>query len=72
MREQKIQETVFVDGQPLRFIRCDKDGNEIPPEKLSEMNFTNATIQKIVTETAGRLSNEAPTPNPFEAGFTTM
>lgn len=72
MRESAPQEAILVDGHPLRFIRCDKDGNEIPPEKLVEMNFTNTTIQRIVTETASRLSNEAPAPGPFEAGVTTM
>ena len=39
----------------LRFLRCDKDGNEIPMDVLRNLNYTNSTIDKIVSETAGRI-----------------
>ena len=72
MDYMKNAEKRYVDGRELSFIRCDKDGNEIPPEKLAEMNFTNTTIQKLVTETAGRLGIEQDGAGGFEGGFTTM
>lgn len=42
--------------QELSFIRCDKNGNVIPEEKLSELNFSNSTIERIVGAAAGRIS----------------
>lgn len=62
----------YVDGRELCFIRCDKDGNEISPERLSELNFTNTTIQKLVTETAGRLKGDSEENGGFTVGFTSM
>lgn len=55
MDNMKNQLPVPLSGTQLRFIRCDRDGNEIPPETLAGMNFTNSTIDRLVTETAGRL-----------------
>jgi len=40
----------------LTFIRCDKDGNVIPEEMLTGMSITNSTIERIVTDVAGRIS----------------
>lgn len=62
----------IIDGHQISFIRCDRLGNEIPSEKLREMNFTNSTIDRIVTDVAERISAEAPTPEgAFTTGFMT-
>ena len=42
--------------EELIFIRCDKDGNVIPEETLNSMSITNSTIERIVTDVAGRIS----------------
>lgn len=60
-----------VDGGRLSFIRCDKDGRELSPEALAQMNFTNATIERLVTETAGRLAQEASPNGEFSEGIIT-
>lgn len=68
----KNAERHVVDGRQISFIRCDKFGNEIPTEKLKAMNFTNSTIDKIVTDVAERISAEAPTADGiYTAGFLT-
>lgn len=56
---------------PLRFIRCDRDGNEIPPEALARMNFTNSTIERLVTEAAGRLGYSEGGDGSFSEGIFT-
>lgn len=45
-----------VGGDELVFIRCDKDGNVIPEEMLVNFNITNSTIERIVSDVAGRIS----------------
>lgn len=45
-------------SEELIFIRCDKYGNLIPEEKLNELNITNSTIERIVTDVAGRISSD--------------
>lgn len=42
--------------EELIFIRCDKNGNVIPEETLNSMSITNSTIERIVTDVAGRIS----------------
>lgn len=41
----------------LIFIRCDKDGNIIPEDSLKNLGITNSTIERIVSDVAGRLSS---------------
>ncbi|MEG1108553.1 MAG: hypothetical protein RSD32_05615 [Oscillospiraceae bacterium] len=48
-----------IDGAELCFIRCDKNGNEIPEAALRGMNFTNATVERIVSEVASRVAGSA-------------
>ena len=45
-----------VDGRELTFIRCDRDGNEISEGVLRGLGITNATIERIVSDVAVRLS----------------
>jgi len=45
-----------IGGEELIFIRCDKDGNVIPEETLRNLSITNSTIERIVSEVAGRIS----------------
>jgi len=45
-----------VDGRELTFIRCDRDGNEIPETVLRGLAITNPTIERIVSDVAGRLN----------------
>lgn len=40
----------------LVFIRCDKDGNIIPEDTLRNLGITNSTIERIVSDVAGRIS----------------
>ena len=46
-----------VGSDELVFIRCDKGGNVIPEEMLSNFSITNSTIERIVTDVAGRISS---------------
>lgn len=46
-----------IGGEELVFIRCDKDGNIIPEETLRNLSITNSTIERIVSDVAGRLSS---------------
>ncbi|MEG0778642.1 MAG: hypothetical protein RR147_02595 [Oscillospiraceae bacterium] len=46
-------------SEELVFIRCDRDGNIIPEEKLPNLKITNSTIERIVTEVAGRISADS-------------
>lgn len=64
----KNAEKRIIDGRMLSFIRCDKDGNEIPADKLREINFTNPTIDKLVTETAVRMGVEVDENGIFGVG----
>ena len=48
----------IIDGHEISFVRCDKFGNEIPAEKLKEMSFSNSTIDRIVSDVAGRVAND--------------
>lgn len=57
-----------IGGEELIFVRCDKEGNVIPEERIRELNYTNSTIEKIVTEVAGRI-NGGPD---FSEGITTF
>lgn len=45
-----------VDGRELTFIRCDRDGNVIPDETFKSLGITNPTIERIVSDVAGRIS----------------
>ena len=45
-----------VDGRELTFIRCDRDGNEIPEAVLRGLGITNPTIERIVNDVSVRLS----------------
>ncbi len=71
MDYMKNAEIVNVDGGQLHFIRCDKDGRELSPEALAGMNFTNATIDRLVTETAGRLGADISFDGSFTDGIVT-
>jgi hypothetical protein len=51
--------------EELIFIRCDKDGNVIPEEMLNNLSITNSTIERIVTDVAGRISADGES----EAGY---
>ena len=68
----KNAKTIISEGRALSFIRCDKDGNEIPPEHLAQMNFSNATIAELVTGTAMRIGMNADEDGAYSQGFTTM
>ena len=54
-----------VGSEELVFIRCDKDGNVIPAEMLSNLNITNSTIERIVTDVAGRISAGSAEGEPY-------
>lgn len=43
--------------EELIFIRCDKDGNIIPEENLRNLGITNSTIERIVSDVAGRITS---------------
>ncbi len=68
----KNAKKIMVDGRQLSFIRCDRDGNEIPPERLAEMNFTNSTIDELVTGTAMRIGMETDSGGEYTQGFTSL
>lgn len=70
MDYMKNAEKQKVDGAQLSFIRCDKDGNVLSLEALAGMNFTNSTIDRIVTQTAGRLGSFPEADGSFTDGFT--
>jgi hypothetical protein len=59
------------DAGTLRFIRCDKDGRELSQKELEAMNFSNSTIDALVTETAQRLGAEPGPDGGFSDGITT-
>lgn len=68
----KNAERHIIDGREISFIRCDRFGNEIPAERLREMNFSNSTIDRIVTDVAQRISAETPvTEDVYTGGFMT-
>lgn len=58
------QEIRMVDGRPLRFIRCDSTGRELSVSELSDMSFTNDTINRIVTQASQRFGG-----NTQDGGF---
>lgn len=58
MDYMKNAERHIIDGREIFFVRCDKFGNEIPAEKLREMNFSNSIIDRTVTDVADRISAE--------------
>ena len=58
-----------VDGSELTFIRCDRFGNEIPPENLSMLALTNPTIERIVGEVASRIGGEPEGDGSFSQGI---
>lgn len=66
----KNAQSQMIDGRQLNFIRCDRDGNELSPEALAQMNFTNSTIDRIVTETAGKLGAPLGSDGSYSDGFT--
>ncbi|MDR1132071.1 MAG: hypothetical protein LBL15_06610 [Oscillospiraceae bacterium] len=45
-----------VDGRELTFIRCDRAGNVIPEESLCGLGISNPTIERIVSDVAGRIT----------------
>ena len=68
----KNAERHIIDGREICFVRCDRLGNEIPAEKLREMNFSNSTIDRIVTDVAERISSETPAADGvYTGGFLT-
>lgn len=68
----KNAERRIINGQEISFIRCDKFGNEIPTEILKKMNFSNSTIDRIVSDVAERMADGSPVAeNFFNDGITT-
>lgn len=68
----KNAERRIIDGREISFIRCDKFGNEIPAEILKKMNFSNTTIDRIVSDVAERMAGDGPVAeNFFNDGITT-
>lgn len=45
-----------VDGRELSFIRCDRNGDIIPEENLRALGISNPTIERIVSDVAGRIT----------------
>ncbi len=56
MEHYNNTEEKIIDGQRLRFIRCDKNGNVLSDEELSALDIINPTIKSIVSEVSARIS----------------
>ena len=65
----KNAKTQTIEGVQLHFIRCDSEGNEFSAEELAQMSFTNAVIERVVRETAGRIGGERSPDGGFFEGF---
>ncbi len=48
-----------IGSSELVFVRCDKNGNEISDEILRQLNFSNSTIDHLVTQTAERITMDS-------------
>ena len=55
MEHYNNAEEKIIDGQRLRFIRCDKNGNVLSDEELSALDIINPTIKSIVSEVSARI-----------------
>ena len=51
-------ESRTIDGRELRFIRCDREGNDLSAAQLRGLDIVNDTIESIVSEASGRLRLE--------------
>ena len=51
-------ESRTIDGQSLRFIRCDSEGNVLTDAQLRGLEISNDTIESIVSAASGRLCLE--------------
>ena len=65
----KNAKTQIIEGEHLHFIRCDSEGNELSAEALAQRSFTNAVIERVVRETAGRIGGERSSDGGFTDGF---
>lgn len=45
-------------GRPLRFVRCDSTGRELSLQDLNNMEFTNDTIDLVVSQVSDRFIRE--------------